>query len=293
MSSTPQQFSRAGFADEYPFESHYATIDGQQYHYVDEGAGPVVLCVHGNPTWSFAWRRVVREFSDTHRVIAVDHVGCGFSDKPQDYEYTLDRHISNLVQLIEQLDLKDITLVAHDWGGAIGMGAAGRMPDRFKQFALMNTAAFPSTRIPLRIAVCRIPVLGAIGVRGFNLFAGAALRMAVEKPLSATAKAGFIAPYDSWQNRIATHQFVLDIPLKATHRSYRTLADVETSLAQFKNHPMLLIWGEKDWCFTPHFRDEFLKRFPDAKDVRVNDAGHYLFEDAPEQLLSELRLLLA
>lgn len=292
MSTSHQEHSRAGFADEYPFESHFMTIDGHQYHYVDEGTGPVILCVHGNPTWSFAWRRVVREFSATHRVIAVDHIGCGFSDKPQQYSYTLDQHICNLSHLIEQLDLTDITLVAHDWGGAIGMGAAGRMPERFKQFALMNTAAFLSTRIPLRIAVCRIPLLGAIGVRGFNLFAGAALKMAVETPLTASAKAGFIAPYDSWKNRIATHQFVLDIPLKPTHPSYQTLADVETSLAQFKNHPMVLVWGEKDWCFTPKFRDEFLEHFPNAKSVPVPDAGHYVFEDAPDQVLSELHGLL-
>lgn len=116
MSPPTQVHQRTGFEDEYPFESRFATIDGQQYHYIDEGDGPVMLCVHGNPTWSFAWRRVVTEFAPNHRVVAVDHVGCGFSDKPQEYRYTLDQHISNLCQLIEQLDLKDITLVAHDWG---------------------------------------------------------------------------------------------------------------------------------------------------------------------------------
>ena len=292
MSSSSPEYSRAGFEDEYPFDSHFATIDGQRYHYIDEGSGPVVLCVHGNPTWSFAWRRIARDLAPNHRVVAVDHIGCGFSDKPQQYSYTLDQHIANLCGLIEQLDLQEITLVAHDWGGAIGMGAAGRLPSRFKQFALMNTAAFRSTRIPLRIAVCRIPFLGAIGVRGFNLFAGAALKMAVEKPLAPPARAGFISPYDSWAHRIAVHRFVQDIPLRESHPSYQTLVEVEESLAQFANHPMLLVWGEKDWCFTPSFRNEFLQRFPNARSVPIPDAGHYVFEDAPEVLLQELKTLL-
>jgi pimeloyl-ACP methyl ester carboxylesterase len=292
MPSSPPEHSRAGFEDEYPFESHFASIDGQRYHYIDEGSGSVVLCVHGNPTWSFAWRRVVRDLSANHRVIAIDHIGCGFSDKPQQYAYTLDQHIANLSEFITQQELRDITLVAHDWGGAIGMGAAGRMPDRFKQFALMNTAAFRSTRIPFRIAVCRIPVLGAVGVRGFNLFARAALKMAVARPLTSSVRAGFIRPYDSWANRIAVHRFVQDIPLRESHPCYQTLVDVENSLAQFTGHPMVLVWGEKDWCFTPEFRDQFLQRFPNAKSVPVPDAGHYVFEDAPETLLSELRELL-
>lgn len=117
--------------------------------------------------------------------------------------------------------------------------------------------------------------------------------MAVEKPLSPSARAGYIAPYNSWANRVAVHRFVQDIPLKESHPTYQTLMDVETSLAQFKQHPMLLIWGEKDWCFTPHFRDQFLTHFPNAKSVPISDAGHYIFEDAPDQLLAELRLLLS
>ncbi|HQX49910.1 MAG TPA: alpha/beta fold hydrolase [Planctomycetaceae bacterium] len=286
---------RDGFADEYPFSSHWFEVDGHVQHFITEGQGPVLLMVHGNPTWSFAWRRLVKDLSRDHRVIAIDHLGCGFSEKPQDRNvYTLNGHIQRLAALVQLLDLQQITLFCHDWGGAIGMGCAGRLADRFARFVLMNTGAFHSQAIPLRIALCRIPLLGTIGDRGLNLFARAALSMAVEKPLSSAARAGFIAPYDSWANRIAVHEFVQDIPLNASHRSYATLTGVEQSLEKFRDHPVQLVWGMQDWCFTPKdFLSEFRRRFPGASTLELTAAGHYVFEDAPDELLSQVRRFLA
>lgn len=286
--------SREGFADEYPFASHYLNGDGVRMHYIDEGAGETLLCVHGNPTWSFAWRNFVKQLSPRYRVIAVDHVGCGFSDKPQDYPYTLAQHITNLKRLITTLDLQQITLIAHDWGGAIGMGAAGELPDRFSRFVLSNTAAFRSRRIPYRIAVCRWPLLGPLGVRGLNLFSRAALTMAVNHPerMTRAIQAGYVAPYNNWANRVAVQRFVQDIPLSPSHPSYATLTRVEEGLAQFRRHPMLLAWGERDWCFTPKFRAEFQERFPQAEVFPIPDAGHYVFEDAPERLIPRVELFL-
>ncbi len=276
---------------EYPFAPHFLDLGGVKCHYVDEGAGPVVLFVHGNPTWSFAWRNLLKDLSRDHRVIAIDHVGCGKSDKPPQYEYVLENHVANLTRLVDALDLRDITLVGHDWGGCIGMGAATRRPDRFRRFVLMNTAAFRSKRIPLRIAVCRIPLLGTLAVRGFNAFAGSALWMAVEhqKQFSPAARAGFVAPYDSWANRIATHEFVKDIPLDPGHRSYGTLVQIESGLEQFRQSPMLLLWGEQDWCFTTEFLREWQQRFPDARTITYPDAGHYVFEDAIDRMVPDVR----
>jgi haloalkane dehalogenase len=280
---------------EYPFAPHFLDLGGVKYHYVDEGSGPTVLFVHGNPTWSFAWRNLLKDLRRDHRVIAVDHVGCGKSDKPQGYEYVLENHVGNLTRLIDELDLRGVTLVGHDWGGCIGMGAAGRRPDRFRRFILMNTAAFRSKRIPLRIAACRIPVLGKIAVRGFNAFAGAALWMAVEHQdrFSRPVRAGFIAPYDSWANRIATHEFVKDSPLGPGHRSYATLVGIEEGLAQFRDRPMLFLWGEKDWCFTMQFLAEWQQRFPGARTITYPDAGHYVFEDAIDRMVGDVRGFLA
>jgi cis-3-alkyl-4-acyloxetan-2-one decarboxylase len=283
-----------GFADEYPFESHFVDVDGQQIHYIDEGAGETILCVHGNPTWSFAWRKVVRQLSDQYRVIAIDHLGCGLSEKPPGHRYSLAGHISNLQSLVTQLDLNRVTLFAHDWGGAIGMGAAGKLPDRFARFVLFNTAAFRSQRIPLRIAVCRIPFLGTFALRGLNAFSRAALTMAVEKSerMTPAVKRGYLAPYDSWANRAAVNAFVKDIPLRPSHPSWQTLIDVEAGLEQFQTHPMLFVWGERDWCFTTKFLDEFEQRFPSADTLRIPDGGHYVFEDSHEIFLPRVESFL-
>lgn len=282
---------RTGFADEYPFESHFLDVEGFRCHYLDEGQGEVLLFIHGNPTWSFAWRHLVRDLSQNYRVLAVDHMGCGFSDKPQDYNYTLARHIQNLQQLIDRLNLMRITLLAHDWGGAIGMGAAAGMPERFSRFVLMNTAAFRSTRIPFRIAICRWPVLGPVAIRGLNLFAKAALWMAISKRdrMTAAVREGYLAPYDSWSNRVAVLRFVQDIPLGPSHPSYQTLLEVEQGLHQFRDLPMQFVWGMKDWCFTPAFLREFQQRFPNAETATFEDAGHYIFEDAREHLPAIIR----
>jgi len=287
--------SSTDWRTEYPFASHYHDLGGVRCHYVDEGAGEPVLFVHGNPTWSFAWRHFVRELSATHRALAVDHVGCGLSDKPADYPYTLARHIANLESFVTALDLRNVTLVAHDWGGAIGLGAAARQPERFARIVLMNTAAFRSKRIPWRIAVCRIPLFGALAVRGCNAFARAALVMAVEKRerMTPAVRAGYLAPYDSWGNRVAVLRFVQDIPLNSGHPSYQTLVEVEQGLERLQSAPMLLAWGERDWCFTPAFRREFERRFPRAQTLRIPDAGHYVFEDAREQIIPRLQQFLA
>ena len=282
------------FQGEYPFEPHFLDLNGVRLHYVDEGAGDPLLMVHGNPTWSFAWRKLITDLSQDHRVIAVDHIGCGRSDKPRDYEYTLAQHVANLIQVIDRLELDRITLFAHDWGGAIGMGAATRRPENFRRFVLMNTAAFRSTRIPLRIAACRIPWLGTLGVRGLNLFSRAALSMAVAKPdrMTTAVRDGYLAPYNSWANRIAVDQFVKDIPLRPNSRSYGELVRIENGLSQFMHHPILLPWGMKDWCFSLEFLREFQIRFPKAEAFEIADAGHYLFEDAHEKLLPRIRQFL-
>ena len=286
---------RSGFEDEYPFESHFVDLDGLKYHYVDEGRGETLLMVHGNPTWSFAWRNLIKDLSRDYRVLAVDHMGCGFSDKPQDYPYRLRQHIENLQRFVETLELTHITLFGHDWGGAIGMGAAVLQPDRFSRFVLFNTAAFRSRKIPLRIAVCRIPAFGALAIRGFNAFCRAALRMAVvqRKRMTVPVKAGYLAPYDCWKNRIAVLRFVQDIPLNSRHPSYAALSEVEAGLSRFDQTPILFVWGERDWCFTADFLHEFERRFPLAESFRIPDAGHYVFEDAHERIIPRVREFLA
>jgi len=287
--------SNADWKPLYPFATHSHDVGGVRMNYVDEGQGDPILFVHGNPTWSFAWRNLILKFRDRYRCIAVDHIGCGLSDKPQDYPYTLAQHIANLKSLIEKLDLKKITLVVHDWGGAIGIGTLGKMPERFSRVVITNTAAFPSKLIPWRIAACRIPVLGRIGVRGLNLFAGLATTMATENPqgLPADVKAGYLAPYDNWANRVAVDRFVNDIPMSPRHQTYPTILEVESALDHVRKMPTQLIWGMKDWCFSPAFYKEFRTRLPEARFVELNDAGHYLFEDGLEPMSQTIEKFLS
>lgn len=279
------------FRDEYPFQPNFLEVNGGQLHYLDEGPRekPALLCVHGNPSWSFLWRKVVREFSSTHRCVALDHIGCGLSDKPQDWPYRLEDHIANLERLVQHLDLSDITLCVHDWGGPIGLGFALRHPERVQRLVITNTAAFLSRKIPFRISLCRTPALGSFLVRRFNAFAGLAVSMAVEKPLTPAVVQGFLAPYDTFENRIATWAFVKDIPLEEDHPSYATLRAIDERLHTLRGLPTCILWGRRDFCFSDHFLELWRERFPEARVHGFSDAGHYVLEDTGAEALGLLR----
>jgi cis-3-alkyl-4-acyloxetan-2-one decarboxylase len=271
---------------DYPFKSHFFTIDSHRIHYVDEGRGDVIVMVHGNPTWSFYYRRLINLLAKDHRVIAIDHIGCGLSDKPQDYNYCLQNHIDNLDALLSHLDVQSFSLVVHDWGGAIGMGVVAKNPTVLKRAMVLNTAAFRSQRIPFRISVCRWPLVGELLVRGLNGFAGPAVFMAVTKKMKKDTARAFLAPYDSWHNRVAVSAFVKDIPLTSDHPSYQSLLAVEHGLEklQVSQLPMLICWGGKDFCFNREFYDEWCQRFPQADSHYFPESGHYILEDAFEEI---------
>lgn len=271
----------------YPFASNGFEVDGYRLHYLDEGSGPPLLMVHGNPTWSFAWRNLIQPLRDRFRLIVPDHIGCGLSDKPSRYPYTLKQHTENLQRLIEHLNLDQLTLVAHDWGGPIGLGAAVAMPDRFSRLVLLNTGAYPPPFFPWRIRICRTPLLGKLAVQGLNAFARAALWMAVEhrERMTPDVRSGLLAPYDSWKNRTAIYRFVKDIPWSRRHPTYRVLEDLESRLHTLTDRPALFVWGMRDWCFRPECLERFLEIFPEAEVHRLEDAGHYVFEDAHERIV--------
>jgi len=274
----------------YPFPPHYLTIGGQRMHYVDEGAGPTVVMLHGNPTWSFYYRNAIRALAGDYRVIAPDHIGCGLSEKPQVYPYTLAQHVDNFEKLADHLELDDITLMVHDWGGPIGFGFAARHPERIRRFVVSNTAAFRGVA-PLRIRCCRIPLLGALAVRTFNGFAAGATRLACHKHerMTPDVRRGYLLPYDSYRNRVAVHGFVLDIPTHSAHPTYKLIEEISASLSQFRDRPMSIFWGVQDFCFNETYLDRWIERFPDAAVHRFEDAGHYVLEDAHELILPALR----
>ncbi|MDJ0869595.1 MAG: alpha/beta fold hydrolase [Myxococcota bacterium] len=283
----------------YPFEGHYCDCGGHRLHYLDEGSGEPLVLVHGNPTWSFYYRDLVRALRDDYRLLVPDHIGCGLSDKPDDahYRYTLDQRVADFTRFLEQLELSEpLTLVAHDWGGMIAMAWAVRHPERVGRLVLMNTAAFhlpDDMRMPATLAFVRNTRLAALCVRHLNLFSRGAAWMAPAKRLPKPVRDAYCAPYDTPDHRIATLRFVQDIPLAPGDPAYDTVSEVEKGLSQFHDTPVLLLWGEKDFVFKPEVCSVFEKIWPQAEVQRFPEAGHYVLEDAATEIPPRLRDFLA
>jgi pimeloyl-ACP methyl ester carboxylesterase len=272
----------------YPFESHWLDIAGIRMHYLDEGPphAPIVLMLHGNPTWSFFYRKNVLALRDRYRCIVPDHIGCGLSDKPgvDQYPYTLARRISDLTALMDHVQPKTpLHLIVHDWGGMIGFGWAAERPEQIGSMVIANTAAFPlpaEKNLPSALWLVRNTKLGAVLVQGLNAFSGLAARVAFKKPVSREIRKAYKGPYDSWDNRIATLRFVQDIPLKSGDPGYDIVQATELRLPDFADKPCLLAWGEKDFVFDLHFLNKWKSLLPKAEVLSYPDCGHYIFEDA-------------
>lgn len=278
--------------EDYPFEGRYLDLDGTRMHYLDEGEGPPVVMVHGNPTWSYYYRHLVLALRGSHRVVVPDHIGCGLSDKPGEdvYPYRLERRVEDLERLIDHSELEGrVTLVVHDWGGMIGMAWAVRHPERVERLVILNTAGFhlpAGKQVPLSLRLSR-SVLGAFLVRGLNMFCRGALRYcATHRRLSKGERRAYLAPYDSWDHRLAVHRFIQDIPIRPTDPGYDIVSEVQDGLEQFRDTPTLLLWGMRDFVFDPSYLAEWERRMPHAQSHRYPGAGHYLLEDARDEVRS-------
>ena len=270
--------------------------DGLRLHYIDEGSGPPVVMLHGNPTWSFYYRHLVDDFRDSCRVIVPDHIGCGLSDKPDDsrYDYRLASRVDDLVRLLDHLELdRDLTLVLHDWGGIIGMTFAALYPERIARIVVCNTMAFhkPAKKnFPPALSLFRDSPLGSVMARGLNLFVrGTAWIGCKNHRLPRVVRDAYASPYDSWANRIAIHRFVQDIPLRPSDPSYDLITRVQERLPLLESLPMMIAWGMKDFVFDAPILDEWLRRFPDAEVHRFPHAGHLVFEDEREAVTGLVR----
>jgi len=276
----------------YPFSSQVADIGGLRYHYVDEGSGSPVVLVHGNPTWSFYWRRLIAAIGEHHRAIAPDHIGMGLSDKPNRsrYTFTLQQRIDDFTAFMSSLDLSEpITLIVHDWGGPVGLGWAVDSPELVDRVVITNTAGFglPSgKRMPPALAFARSKPFGEAFVIGANGFVRGAARLGLTTTMSPDVKAGYVAPYDRPGTRTAVLEFIKDIPLDSSHRSYSTLDDLDRKLSRLGDKPMLICWGDRDFVFDGVILDEWRRRFPDAAVHQFPDAGHFVLEDAPDEIIS-------
>ena len=291
---------------DYPFASNRHThASGLVQHYLDEGprGGAPVLMLHGNPSWSYYWRRLVLGLRDTYRCIVPDHIGMGWSDKPDDsrYTYTLQSRVDDLDALIERLvaehglPARGWTLVLHDWGGMIGTAWACRRPERVSRLVVTNTAGFPNPkdqRLPATLRLGRDSRLGEWLILKHNAFARGAARWGVTRKLDPAVAAALVSPYDTPAHRLATLRFVQDIPLGPDDRAWPLVEATGRALDQFANRPMLLGWGLKDFVFDAAFLAEWRRRFPAAEVHAYADAGHYVLEDAHERLVPAIRAFL-
>lgn len=287
------------FENQYPFAPHYLNVNGHLLHYLDEGTGSPVLMVHGNPTWSFYFRHLVNHLSKEFRTLVPDHMGCGFSDKPDPkvYDYTLGSRVADLDAFVAHtVPEGKLDLIVHDWGGMIGLAWALDHPDRVNRLVITNTSGFllPETkRFPWILwAVKYLNWLAVPAVLGLNLFSVGALYLGACTRLPAVVKKGLTAPYNSRKNRIATLKFVQDIPLNPTDKSWKIVHHVDQRLRNLSPDQVLFLWGAKDFVFDTCFLDEFLVRLPGAQSHVFSDAGHYLFEDKPEETADRIHRFL-
>ncbi len=276
---------------DYPFASRWFSRNGLRQHYLDEGTGDPVLMLHGNPSWSYYYRHLIRSLRGSHRCIVPDHIGMGWSDKPPPsrYNYHLSQRVDDLDALLQHLgNPSKLTLVLHDWGGMIGMAWACRHPQLVKRLVILNTAAFPNPkgrRLPWALRLGRDSRLGAWLILKHNAFARGAARFGVVRAMDPVIRSAYLAPYDTPEHRISTLYFVKDIPLAPTDRGFDLVQSVDAQLGQFANRPALICWGLRDFVFDRHFLRVWQEKLPTAQTHAFADAGHYVLEDAHERIV--------
>jgi haloalkane dehalogenase len=270
----------------YPFQSHYAQIDGAQVHYVDEGSGPPLLLLHGNPTWSFLYREIINGLRDQFRCIAVDYPGFGLSRAGPDYGFTPREHSQVVERLVVQLDLNEVTMMVQDWGGPIGFGVATRHPDRFTGFVIGNTWAWPKSDLGTQVFSRLLGgPIGANLILRRNYF--------VEKIIPANIKRGNVSELvmDAYRGPFATQ--AVRQPMHVFPReileSRPFLAEIERGLPALADRPALIVWPTKDLAFRGRERRRWEKSFPKHQTLLLQGAGHYIQEDASQEIVDAVR----
>jgi len=268
---------------EYPFEPQHFQVDAGRLHYIDEGSGSPVVMVHGNPTWSFVYRKLIKQLRREYRCVAMDHLGFGLSDTPRGWSYLPEDHASNLAALIDGLGLKDVTLVVQDWGGPIGLSYAVARPENVARIVILNTWAWPVNRNPYYIAFSSVmggPV-GRLLIRRHNFFAKVMMPLWFGNKRKLTEKAhehylrALAAPEDR-DGCIALPKQILT--------SSRWLAQIWMDVSLLHEKPVLIVWGMKDIAFRKKELERWEQTFPDAQSIHLKGVGHFVQEEAPEEL---------
>lgn len=263
-----------------------------EYAYVCEGSGPPVVLVHGNPSWSYYFRALLAALPTAgYRALAPDHIGMGRSAKPSrsEYAYTLATRVADFTRWMQRVcPTGPVTLVVHDWGGAIALAWAVKQPHRVSRLVLFNTAAFPlpvGKRLPWALRAARAPVLGPAAVCYGNAFAFGATVLGVRRRMPAAIRRRYLAPYDTPAARVAVLDFVRDIPTRPGDPAYPILRRTEERLPALAGIPILICWGMRDFVLDGDILAHWEALFPAATVHRFPDAGHYVLEDAAEEIV--------
>lgn len=272
----------------YPFVPHYLTVDGMRMHYLDEGHGDPVLLLHGEPDWSYLYRKMIPLLATAFRVIAPDYLGFGRSDKPTDINwYSFDRHTESIKRVVENLDLHGITVVVQDWGGPIGLRAATEMRDRFARLVVLNTGLFSPGE--------GWPTEGFLRWRNFaervglDMEVGRVMQMSSATELDEATLAAYEAPWPTRESKAGVAAFPLLVPIKAGDPGAEEMARVRDELRHW-NVPALVLFSDKDPVFQPEVGERFARLLPGAHGVMetITGASHMLQEDAGEEIAGRI-----
>jgi haloalkane dehalogenase len=274
----------------YDFESRYVDQDGLRLHYLDEGEGPPVLLLHGEPTWSYLYRKVIPELTPTARAIAPDYLGFGRSDKPLAREaYTYDFHVRSVARLVEELDLHDVTVVCQDWGGPIGLRVATEHPDRFSRLVIMNTGIGggrpPSDEwLRFRDWLQRL---------GTDVIPGRLVQLSAVQPIADDVVEAYSAPWPVPESKQAILAFPDLVPISPDHPDLPAHLAVKEALSRWEK-PALVLFSDSDPIFSPRAAERIAERIPGAGEPQiVEGAGHFLQEDRGEEVGRRIAQFLA
>jgi haloalkane dehalogenase len=265
---------------DFDFRPNYTDQDGLRMHYLDEGAGDPVLLLHGEPTWSFLYRKLIPPLAGVARCIAPDYFGFGRSDKPTERSwYSYERHVGSITRLVEELDLRGITLVVQDWGGPIGFRFAVENPDRVAKIVVMNTGI--GARAPGEEWLRFQSFMRRVGT---EIVAGQLVRLSLVQPTSDEIIAGYDAPFPVPESRIGVVQFPELVATSSEHPSAPAMLEVRARLREL-HRPALVLFSDSDPIFSRKAAESMAELLPGAElDPPVEGAGHFLQEDRGELL---------
>lgn len=272
----------------FPFRHRYMQLESWKIHYIDEGQGPVMVLFHACPFWSFSFREVIREFSRDHRVIALDLLGFGLSDKPAEFDYTINGYTALLEEFLWRLDLKKMIFILHGWGGTIGMSYAVRHPNFISSLIIMNSIAFSGHKLPWQLRICRLPAIGPRLIKTFLLYGSGHAALPPE------IREAYLLPFQQEFSKgedplLPVQRFICSIPAVPEDEAAQSILAIESGLWSFRMKPVCIIWASHDFLYNRNALRRWHKCLPGAEIHTLERTTHYMLEEQPETFNAILR----